>query len=216
MSELILHVDAFWISPYAFSAFAALREKGVPFEVRTVALHEGAHRAPEYHDPSLTGRVPALLHDGFWLSESSAIIEYLEEVFLPPAHAAVLPSTVQARARARQVMAWVRSDLGALRTERPTKTLFYTEERTREPLSGAAAADAAKLLRVADVLIPPGEGPLFGAWSAADADLALMLHRLILNEDPVPARLRRYAQAQWSRPSMRAFVDRSRPAYVAY
>ena len=33
---LTLYVDAFCISPYAFSCFVALREKGVAFDVRAV------------------------------------------------------------------------------------------------------------------------------------------------------------------------------------
>jgi glutathione S-transferase len=33
-----------------------------------------------------------------------------------------------------------------------------------------------------------------------------MLHRLILNRDPVPERIARYAARQWQRPSIQAFV----------
>ena len=32
MDPVILHIDGFWNSPYAFSAFVCLREKGLPFE----------------------------------------------------------------------------------------------------------------------------------------------------------------------------------------
>ncbi len=66
---------------------------------------------------SLTQRIPALLHGGLSLSESSAITEYLDEA---------LPGRVftqrscRARARARQVQAWLRSDLMHIRQERPT------------------------------------------------------------------------------------------------
>ena len=59
------------------------------------------------------------------LAESSAIAEYLEEVLPAPAHARLLPADVKNRARARQVMAWLRSDLGALRDERATVTMFF-------------------------------------------------------------------------------------------
>ena len=40
MPELTLWVDAFWISPYAFSAFVALEEKGLDYAVEIVPLHE--------------------------------------------------------------------------------------------------------------------------------------------------------------------------------
>ena len=59
---------------------------------------------------------------------------------------------------------------------------------------------------VAEALVPQGEGDLFGAFTIADADLAFMLHRLILNGDPVPERIARYATRQWQRPSVQAFV----------
>ena len=51
---------------------------------------------------------------------------------------------------------------------------------------------------------------------ATDADLAMMLMRLIGNGDPVPARLRDFALAQWQRPSMREWVEHKRPPYVPY
>jgi glutathione S-transferase len=206
-----LYGDAFWISPYFFTAFVALREKGLEHTVREVALHEKAQRRADFAAPSITGRVPALEHDGFWLAESSAIVEYLEDLHPTPA---LLPADARERARARQAMAWIRSDLMALREERPTTSMFY--ERTTKPLSEAGRAAADKLVRVADALVPEGRTTLFGAWSIADADLTFMLQRLLLNEEPVPAKLRAFAEAQWRRPSVRAFVERTRPPYQPY
>jgi glutathione S-transferase len=46
--------------------------------------------------------------------------------------------------------------------------------------------------------------------SIADIDLTLMLNRL-LNGDEVPARLVRYARAQWERPSVQQWVRKERP-----
>ena len=201
--------ETLWISPYVFSTFVALQEKGIPFDVVEVALADGAHLQPSYRDSSVTARVPSIEHGGFRLAESSAIAEYLDEVFPPPR---LLPADVQARARARQIMAWLRSDLGALREERSTVTMFY---RFRLAGLGAPAArDAQKLIRIAEQLIPPGGGPLFGTWCLADSELAFMLHRLILNGDAVPSRVSAWAAGEWSRPSVRAFVDHPRPAAV--
>ena len=212
--EIVLYVDAFYISPYAFSCFVALREKGVAFAVREVPLQEKGQQRPEYRDASLTARVPALAHGDFWLSESSAIDEYLEETFPPPAHAALYPRDLRQRARARQLQAWLRSDLGALREERPTTTMLYT--RAERPLSAAGRAAAEKLVRVAERSLPPGAPQLFDTWSIADADLAFMLHRLICNDEAMPARLAAYAKAQWQRPSIREWVERERIPLVPY
>jgi glutathione S-transferase len=40
-ADLTLYGDAFWISPYVFSCFVALREKGLPFAVVEVSLADG-------------------------------------------------------------------------------------------------------------------------------------------------------------------------------
>jgi glutathione S-transferase len=207
-----LHVDTFWISPYVFTAFLALTEKGLPFETVTVALEAKAQQRPGFRDRSITGRVPALVEGDFWLAESQAIVDYLEEAY--PEAPRLLPEGVRDRARARQILAWIRSDLGALREERATHTMFY--ERATTPLTAAGRAAADNLVRVAELLVPAGATSLFGAWSIADSDLAFMLHRLILNGEPVPAGVRAFAEAQWARPSVRAFVERTRAAYVPY
>lgn len=208
-----LHVDRFWISPYAFSAFVALEEKRVPFTVREIALDKQQQHDKAYRVGSLTGRVPAIEDDGFWLSESSAIAEYLEDTFPAPAHARLLPADLRQRARARQVMAWIRSDLMPIRTERPTHTMFYA--RATEPMSAACRDAATRLFAVTEHLV--GErAQMFPEWSLADADLGFMIMRLVLNDEPVPAPARRYAEAQWARPTARKFIDHARPAYVAY
>lgn len=213
-SDLTLHGETFWISPYVFSCFVTLREKGLPFTVVEISLADGEQRRDAYRDRAFTGKVPALAHGDFWLTESSAIIEYLEEVFPAPAHPSVLPVNPLARARARQLMAWIRSDLMALREERPTTTMFYTPATT--PLSAAGAAAAESLVRVADAVVPETSESLFGAWSIADADLTFMLHRLLLNDHSVPEHIRAYAERQWQRPSVQEYVTRERRPFVPY
>jgi glutathione S-transferase len=214
MEALILHSDGFWTSPYVFSVFVSLTEKGLAFETRQVNLHELAQKAPAFGAISVTSRVPVLEHGAFRLSESSAIVEYLEDVFAPPRYVAVLPQEPKQRARARQIMAWIRSDLMPIREERPTSTIFY--EPSREPLSPAGEAAAEKLIAAASAFIPDGRTSLFDTFSVADADLAMMLQRLIANGHAVPSKLRAFTEAQWSRPSVRAFVDRPRVPYVPY
>ena len=207
---IVLHADAHWDSPYVFTVFVALSEKPLPFIAHPLDLDRGEQRTPEYQRKSLTSRVPSIEHDGFTLSESLAIVEYLEEQFRPPAHRALLPAGLHERSRARQLLGWLRSDLLALRDERPTTTMFGA--RATAALSDRARAAADKLIGVVEVLVPSGEGDLFGAFSIADADLAFMLHRLILNGDAVPERIARYAARQWQRPSIQAFVAHAHAA----
>ncbi len=209
---MILHGDSLWISPYFFSCFVALREKALAFEVRTVALERAEQRGEAYRKRSLTGRVPTLDHDGFVLAESSAIVEYLDDAF--PETPRIMPLGVRERARARQILAWVRSDLAALREERPTSSMFYARATT--PLSPAAEAAKARLLYVVDALVPASGGWLFGDFSIADADLGFMLQRLVSNGDPVPEQLAAWAARVWTRESVRAFVEHDRAPYVPY
>lgn len=211
MSQVELYVDRFWISPYAFSAFVALEEKGVRFSTVEVSLGDAEHKAPNFADRFVTGRIPGLVHNDFGLGESSAIVEYVDETFDGPR---LLPADPHDRARARQIMSWIRSDLMALREERPTSTMFY--ERAKKPLSKKGEAAADKLIEVCSRLVDFGAASLFKSWSVVDADLGFMLHRLILNGDAIPDHLRDYARAQWERPSVIAFVQHPRPPFEAY
>lgn len=205
-TELTLHVDAQFASPYAMSAFVALQEKELPFDIKTVDLSANANHEPGYAAVSLTRRVPTLVHNGFALSESSAIAEYIDEVF---GGTPLYPVEPRARARARQVQAWLRSDLLAIRQERSTEVVFYGA--TKPPLSPEGQAAADKLFSAADALLSNDQDNLFGAWCIADVDLALMINRLVLNGDVVPDKLAAYARLQWARPSVQLWIQRQRP-----
>lgn len=212
--KLILYGDSSWTSPYVFSSFVALKEKGLAFEMRLMSLPKKETREQQYTARSLTGRVPALQHGDFWLSESSAIDEYLEDAFPPPRYPRLYPEGPRQRARARQIQAWLRSDLVPIREERSTATLFYRQRV--QPLSAEAAQAVERLLAAVDALLPAGATTLFDGFSIADADLSLMLHRLIVAQDPVPERLRAYAEAVWERSSVHEFVSHKRPPYEPY
>lgn len=203
---MLLFADARFTSPYAMSAFVALTEKRITFELKTVDLEAGANRADDYTARSLTQRVPVLVDGDFALSESSAITEYLEELQPEPA---LYPVDRRTRARARQVQAWIRSDLMPIRQERSTNVIFYAPDDT--PLSAAGREAAARLFHAAQALLAHGGDHLFGAWSIADVDLAVMLNRLVLNGDDVPPALRAYATRQWKRESVQAWLALARP-----
>ncbi|HET9552949.1 MAG TPA: glutathione transferase [Anaeromyxobacteraceae bacterium] len=203
-TDLTLYGNASWSSPYVFSAFVALTEKGLPFEVKLLDLAAREHERPEYRDPSITGRVPALRHGDFWLAESSAIGEYLEDAFPPPQHPRLYPADAKERARVRMVQALVRSDFTAVRSERPTSSVFGGEPV--KPLTPAGQAAAERLLRIAAALVPGKSGFVASHFTPADADLALMLMRLVANGDPVPAPLAAWARAIWARPSIQAWL----------
>ena len=208
-----LYVDSTYSSPYAMSVFVTLTEKGIPFTVKEVNLYERENRKTDYAQLSLTSRVPTLSQGDFHLSESSAISEYLEELFPAPQHAPVYPSDTRKRAQARQIQAWLRSDFLPIREERTTDVVFF--QPTDLPLSEEAQASAAKLFSaaeklLAEKLLEEGALNLFGEWSIADTDLALMLNRLVLNGDTVPERLVAYTNHQWQRASVQLWLEQGK------
>lgn len=212
MDPLTLYVDSNYISPYAFSAFVALEEKGLPYALEPVSLADKAQRAPSY--PARTGRVPALRHGDYVLAESQAIAEYLAESFPFPVYPRLFPADFKQRGICREVMSWVRSDLGPIREERPTHTVWY--ERATQPLSEAARTAAARLIAAGERLVTEGRDTLFDAWCLADTDLSMMLMRLHRSGDALPKKLAAYVEANWARSSVQKWNALPRPAYVPY
>ncbi len=207
-TPLELFVDSRFVSPFAMAAYVALKEKAVPFQLSTINLAQRAQHEASYVTKSLTSKVPTLVHGDFSLSESSAITEYLDEVF---PGIALYPKEPQLRARARQVQAWLRTDLMPIRQERSSEGIFQ-EPTHYLPLSAEATKAADKLFTIAEKLLVDSSGSLFPQWSIADTELALMLNRLIKHGDPVPDRLRQYANEQWKRPSVQSWNNLPRSA----
>jgi glutathione S-transferase len=197
---VVLYGNDLYTSPYVFSVFVTLEEKGVPYRLELLSLDRREHARPEYASASITGKVPALRHGDFWLAESSAIDEYVDEAFPPPAHPRLYPEDPRQRGRVRMVQAFLRSDLAPLRHDRPTSSFFLAEGV--KPLSPEARASAEKLVGFAGAIL--GSAPRFVAerFSPADADLALMLQRLVANGDPVPGPLADWARTIFARPSI--------------
>jgi len=197
---ITLWSDANFFSPYVMSVYVALAEKGLTFTLKTVDLDSGEHLKPQWQGYVLTRRVPVLEIDGFELSESSAIDEYLEDRFAPPEWERIYPHDLQKP----QIQAWLRSDLVPIRTERSTDVVFAGVKKPA--LSEEGLSSARKLIETASSLLAQGNPNLFGEWCIADTDLALMLNRLILNGDDVPQLLVDYATFQWQRASVQRYL----------
>lgn len=88
--------------------------------IKTIAHHElpppGGYGSAEYKAIVPSGTIPAIVHDGLVLSESTAIGEYLDEVWPEPP---LLPATPAERARVRQLVAFHDQ-----RLEPPIRALF--------------------------------------------------------------------------------------------
>ena len=100
-SRLILH--GYWRSGPSYRTRIALALKGLEYEQRPVNLLKGEQRSEAYRALNPQGLVPALEVDGRLLTQSGAILEWLEEVRPDPP---LLPRDPFDRAELR-AMCWV-------------------------------------------------------------------------------------------------------------
>jgi glutathione S-transferase len=96
-----LYWHPFSIMPWRI--LIALHEKGIRYESIQVDVYGSRHRTADFLKMNPFGQIPVLEHDGVTISESIAILEYLEERYPAPA---LLPTDVVARAMVRQWMCW--------------------------------------------------------------------------------------------------------------
>jgi RNA polymerase-associated protein len=88
------------LSPYAQKCKIALREKGVAFTAKLPDSIGTGLAGGEFRDASPRIEVPALIHGGVTIFESTVILEYIEETWPDPA---LLPGEPAARAHARML-----------------------------------------------------------------------------------------------------------------
>ena len=102
----VLH--QFWRSSASWRVRWALLVKQVPFDVHTVDLLAGEHHLPAHRARSPVGTVPALQLGERVLTESVAILEWLERVRPAPP---LYPQDPWTAARVRQVVELVNSEI---------------------------------------------------------------------------------------------------------
>jgi maleylacetoacetate isomerase len=97
----------YWRSSASWRVRWALEVKGIAWIPVGVNLLESEQSKPEHANRSALGAVPAIeLEPGLFLSESAAIIEYLEETHPQPP---LLPRTPLDRARTRELFELINS-----------------------------------------------------------------------------------------------------------
>lgn len=116
--KLTLH--GYWRSGAAYRTRIGLNLKKLAYDAAPVSLIEGAQRSPAFLALNPQGMVPALEADGQVLTQSPAILEWLDEVFPDPP---LLPSSTTERAVARAMAALIGCDIHPLNNLRVTKAL---------------------------------------------------------------------------------------------
>ena len=86
MSKAPNVVEVFWISgsPFAWRVLLALALKRAPFESRLLEVSKGELSSPEFLAVNPRGKVPALRDGELTMSESIAIVRYIDRRFPEP------------------------------------------------------------------------------------------------------------------------------------
>ena len=121
MSKPVLH--DYYRSSAAYRVRIALNLKAVEYDSRPVNLVEGAQRADDYRALNPQGFVPTLEIDGLRLTQSLAIIAYLEQRFAEPR---LLPADPADQAHVRALALTVACDIHPLNNLRVLQYLGQT------------------------------------------------------------------------------------------
>ncbi|KRB22529.1 MULTISPECIES: maleylacetoacetate isomerase [Mesorhizobium] len=123
MSDIVLH--NYYRSSTSYRVRIALEMKGMSYDYVPHHLRHGEHLEPAYLAVNPQGLVPALvLDDGTLLTQSLAIIEYLDELQPAPP---LLPKDALGRARVRMLAQTIACDIhpvNNLRVLTSLRTLF--------------------------------------------------------------------------------------------
>lgn len=115
---MILH--GYWRSGAAYRVRIALALKGIAYKTQGHDLRTGAQKAADYVALNPQGMVPALQIEGAVLTQSPAILEWLEETHPEPP---LLPVDPLDRARVRAMAALIVCDIHPLNNLRVGKSL---------------------------------------------------------------------------------------------
>jgi maleylpyruvate isomerase len=128
---MILH--GYWRSGTSYRTRVALNLKGLPYEQRNYDLRIGAHRDAAYASLNPQRLVPALEVDGALLTQSPAILEWLEERHPDPP---LLPRDAAARATVRAMAALIGCDVHPLHNMRVLTALRTDFAADDEAING--------------------------------------------------------------------------------
>jgi glutathione S-transferase len=200
MSELKLIVGNKNYSSWSMRPWVAMKAAGIDFTDEIIPFDFPAGN-PAIKAVSATGRVPLLVHDGFKIWESLAIIEYVAELF---PEKPIWPKDRRDRARARSYSLEMVSGFRGIRNACP---MNLRRPIGAKPITDDMRADIDRIEAIWHEAIDKSGGPfLFGDFSAADAMFAPVVSRFeayVLSEDP---KTRAYMEAVKAHPAWAAWA----------
>jgi maleylpyruvate isomerase len=168
---------------------SALNLTGLAYDQVTHNLRAGAQRAPDYRALAPQGLVPALEAGDFVLTQSPAILEWIEEGWPQPP---LLPADAQDRAIVRAMAALIGCDIHPLNNLRVLQALkrdFGADQAVLDQWAGRWIADGFAALEI--LVARHGRGFAFGDRPGlADCYLVPQLYsaeRFNVDLSPFPA-----------------------------
>ena len=156
---MILH--GYWRSGTSYRTRIALELKGIAYRQRAVDLRQGDQKSETYLALNPQGLVPALEIDGAVLTQSPAILEWLEETHPTPP---LLPADPVDRAHVRAMAALIGCDIHPLNNLRVGKALregFGADQAAVDSWSGRWITPGFAALEA--MIVQHGEGWCFGS-----------------------------------------------------
>jgi len=170
---MILH--GYWRSGTSYRTRIALNLKGVEYRQAALDLRTGAQKSEAYLRLNPQGLVPALeTDDGLVLTQSPAILEWLEETHPEPP---LLPRDAAGRAQVRAMAALIGCDIHPLNNLRVLKAVrgLGADQAGVDAWAGQWIIDGFTALEA--LVVRHGEGWCFGATpSLADCYLMPQLY----------------------------------------
>jgi glutathione S-transferase len=191
-------------SSWSMRPWLAMRATHIAFEEIFIPLYTGQTDKNRILAFARSGKVPILIDGETTVWDSLAIIEYLAERF---ADARLWPEDRAERAHARAVSAEMHSGFLPLRSEcgmnlhRPVGAITLSQD---------ARADIARIQEIwTDCRARYGKrGPfLFGAFGAADAMFAPVVHRFRTYAIAVSLEVKNYMETMMALPAFREWSD---------
>ncbi len=147
-------------TPNGWKASVMLEEVELDYTVVPVDLAAGEQKTPAFLALNPNGRIPVLVHDGFPVFESGAILIYLAELT-----GRLLPQETQARSR---VIQWLMFQMGGVGPMMGQANVFFRAmEEKIEPAISRYQNETRRLFEVLNNQLERGEW-LAGDYSIAD------------------------------------------------
>ena len=152
-------------SPFVWRVWLALEHKGIAYAATRLSIMD--MKSDAYLALNPRGRVPVLLHEGRALYESTAMLDYLEEVFEGPS---LWPADPFERFRARRIVLEASSERFPQTRRFSRQTIFDLDKTPDEAVVAEAKEASARELGRLETL----EGPVTAADFATYPILAFL------------------------------------------